>query len=187
MSETRLIEDVLADELAATKAALADLTAFTKQLSDALLTVRPLGGSELFTRHGGGDSEQYFADPEYLKNEIERDKEGYHAAICAKVRAEKSAATAEAALATERKRADEAAEFFLQTNEALQRLGEQYGCTAGSNRLDWLKEHLAKSAARVAKLEAALNEIKKACQGIAVSKSEIIEMVDSALVLEGAK
>lgn len=45
----------------------ADGWAFAKQLSDALLKVRPLGGSELFVKRNG----QYYADPDYCGAAIE--------------------------------------------------------------------------------------------------------------------
>ena len=42
-------------------AEVAALRNFTKELSDALLKVRPLGGSELFVRRAG----EFYADPIY--------------------------------------------------------------------------------------------------------------------------
>lgn len=43
------------------------LKAFAKQLSNALLRIRPLGGSEMFVKRYG----DYFADPEYCGKMIE--------------------------------------------------------------------------------------------------------------------
>jgi hypothetical protein len=45
------------------------MRAFIKQLSDTLLTLRPLGGSECFVQRFGA----YYADPEYFKAQIEHD------------------------------------------------------------------------------------------------------------------
>ena len=55
--------DVLIVELADE---IARLRAHAKKLSDALLKVRPLGGSELFVRVG----EDFYADPEFCGNAI---------------------------------------------------------------------------------------------------------------------
>lgn len=48
--------------------------AFAKQLSDALLRVRPLGGSELFVKRNG----QYYADPAYCGAAIEESHQSRH-------------------------------------------------------------------------------------------------------------
>lgn len=61
------------------------LQAIAKSLSEALLTARPLGGSEMFRKFG----EIYYADPEYFKAQIEADRLRYHEAMKGKVRAEK--------------------------------------------------------------------------------------------------
>jgi hypothetical protein len=42
--------------------------AFMKDLSDALIKVRPLGGSELFVER----FDRYFADPKFCSDEIDR-------------------------------------------------------------------------------------------------------------------
>lgn len=66
--------DIDTDELKAAAAfieqqaaRIAELEKIAKGLSDALITVRPLGGSELFKRFGHGDTEAYYADAEYCK------------------------------------------------------------------------------------------------------------------------
>lgn len=43
-----------------------------KELSDALLTLRPLGGSECFSRHFVDGEEVYLADVKFFRGEIER-------------------------------------------------------------------------------------------------------------------
>ncbi len=58
----------------------ARLHTLAKRLSNALLTVRPLGGSELFIRSGEGASEDYYADPVYLTQCIKQDHEALHEA-----------------------------------------------------------------------------------------------------------
>jgi hypothetical protein len=47
------------------------LLRIAKGLSDVLLTIRPLAGSEAFCRYGSGDSEMYLADPVYFRAAIE--------------------------------------------------------------------------------------------------------------------
>lgn len=47
---------------------LARVRGVARRLSDALLKVRPLGGSELFMRVG----EEYYADPTFCGAEIDR-------------------------------------------------------------------------------------------------------------------
>lgn len=47
-----------------------------RQLSDALITVRPLGGSELFKKHG----DEYFADPEFCAAAIQQQRDALHEA-----------------------------------------------------------------------------------------------------------
>ncbi|MCS3690886.1 hypothetical protein [Bradyrhizobium elkanii] len=72
-----------------------DYKALAIELSDALLTVRPLGGSELLIKRG----DRYYADPAYLKLTIERDRDRQHEWIKEAVRAKKDCAKAEAKLA----------------------------------------------------------------------------------------
>lgn len=45
-----------------------ELAKLAKQLSDALLKIRPLGGSEMFVRRG----EDFYADPDYCGKLIEQ-------------------------------------------------------------------------------------------------------------------
>ena len=52
------------------------LRTLVKELSDALLTVRPLGGSECFTHRCGN----YYADPSYFKKVIAEDRDDLHEA-----------------------------------------------------------------------------------------------------------
>jgi len=54
--------------LTAQAAELAEARGLAKKMSDALLKVRPFGGSELFTRVG----EEFYADPAYCGGEIDR-------------------------------------------------------------------------------------------------------------------
>jgi hypothetical protein len=61
---------------------LADGWAFAKELSDALLKVRPLGGSELFVKRNG----QYFADPKYCGAAIEDSHKSRHEVMSENVR-----------------------------------------------------------------------------------------------------
>jgi hypothetical protein len=51
-----------------------DYRALARKLSDALVKVRPLGGSELFIRVG----EEFFADPDYCGREIEKLRRDNH-------------------------------------------------------------------------------------------------------------
>jgi hypothetical protein len=55
---------------------------FAKRLSDALLKVRPLGGSELFVKRNN----QYYADPAYCGAAIEEAHKDYHSAMMENVR-----------------------------------------------------------------------------------------------------
>jgi len=57
--------------------------ALCKRLSDALLKVRPLGGSELFTKIGEGDDQEYYADPDYCGKAIEKLRQDLHEARAA--------------------------------------------------------------------------------------------------------
>src|SRR5687768_11632021 len=63
----------LADEAATALEAQRD---FMKELSDALISVRPLGGSELFVKR----FDEYFADPAYCKAAIEERSNDCHEA-----------------------------------------------------------------------------------------------------------
>lgn len=53
------------------------MTAFAKELSDALLTARPLGGSECFVKRCGA----YYADPYYFKGLIKCESDNRHEAM----------------------------------------------------------------------------------------------------------
>lgn len=55
---------------------------FMKELSNALISIRPLGGSELFVKRFG----DYFADPDYCKAAIEVAHQRYHDAMKENVR-----------------------------------------------------------------------------------------------------
>lgn len=68
--------------------------AFAKQLSDALLKVRPLGGSELFVKRNG----QYYADPDYCGGFIERSHAEFHKTMKRAITAEKNLEMARKAL-----------------------------------------------------------------------------------------
>jgi hypothetical protein len=59
---------------------------FMKELSDALISVRPLGGSELFVKR----FDDYFADPAYCKAAIQVNHERYHEAMKENVRLRKA-------------------------------------------------------------------------------------------------
>lgn len=63
----------------------ARLREHAKRMSDALIKVRPLGGSELFVRIG----DEYFADPDFCGREIERLKSDLHDARIAIVNLER--------------------------------------------------------------------------------------------------
>lgn len=56
---------------------LSEARAICKSLSDTLLKLRPLGGSECFSRHGRDDTEAYYADPAYFSDLIAHDKNGW--------------------------------------------------------------------------------------------------------------
>jgi hypothetical protein len=62
------------------------MLAFMKELSNALISVRPLGGSELFVKR----FDDYFADPAYCKSAIKHDAEARHEAMLERVRAERN-------------------------------------------------------------------------------------------------
>lgn len=59
--------------------------AFAKELSDALLRVRPLGGSELFVKRNG----QFYADPQYCGQLIEDTRTKLDKEIRSRILAEK--------------------------------------------------------------------------------------------------
>lgn len=65
-----------------------DAWEFVKQLSDALLKVRPLGGSELFVKRNG----QYYADPDYCGRVIDEMRDSLNKEIRARIRLEKQLA-----------------------------------------------------------------------------------------------
>lgn len=58
---------------------------FAKELSNALLKVRPLGGSELFVKR----NDQYYADPEYCGRMIDEMRTSLDLEIRARIRAER--------------------------------------------------------------------------------------------------
>jgi len=58
---------------------------FAKELSDALLKVRPLGGSELFVKRNG----RHYADPAYCGAAIEENSRRYHEAMKRAILAER--------------------------------------------------------------------------------------------------
>lgn len=62
--------------------------AFMKELSEALLKVRPLGGSELFVKRFGN----YFADPVYCGQMIEEMRASLDQEIRARIRLERQLA-----------------------------------------------------------------------------------------------
>lgn len=57
-----------------------DYKALCKRLSDALIKVRPLGGSELFIRVGSDEHETFIADPDYCGAAIEKLRSDLHQA-----------------------------------------------------------------------------------------------------------
>lgn len=61
------------------------LRGIAKELSDTLLTIAPLGGSECFRRTG----DDYFADPKYFRVRIQHEKQALHKARCEIARLEK--------------------------------------------------------------------------------------------------
>lgn len=75
----------LSAEAQATISRLTELLGFLKEVSDALLKVRPLGGSELFVHRFG----EYYADPAYCGAAIEEKDQRYHEAMKARVLAER--------------------------------------------------------------------------------------------------
>jgi hypothetical protein len=79
----------LLDERAAEIAAK---DALARKLSEALRKVRPLGGSEMFTRVG----EEFYADPKYCGDAIDALHQRCREAIKAEIRSERSATAAEA-------------------------------------------------------------------------------------------
>lgn len=92
IAAARNLLPALLSRIAATDAArvadgvrIAELERTAKSLSDALLTVRPLGGSELFAKVG----DTFYADPKYCAAVIEESHKSLHEARCAKIRAER--------------------------------------------------------------------------------------------------
>jgi hypothetical protein len=67
-----------------------EMLAFMKELSNALISVRPLGGSELFVKRFG----DYFADPAYCKAAIQENHERYHETMKENVRLRREIAPA---------------------------------------------------------------------------------------------
>lgn len=59
--------------------------AFAKELSDVLLLVRPLGGSELFVRRNG----QFYADPFYCGQLLDQLKSDHLQSVKDRVRAQR--------------------------------------------------------------------------------------------------
>lgn len=57
-------------------APMTDLITHARAMSEALLKVRPLGGSELFRKVG----DEYFADPDYCGAAIDKLRSDLHAA-----------------------------------------------------------------------------------------------------------
>lgn len=84
--------------------------AFIKELSDALRSIRPLGGSELFVKR----FDNYYADPDYCKAAIEQDAEHKHNAMKAYVKERRRALAAESELSTLRARVREVVRPFAQ-------------------------------------------------------------------------
>ena len=64
--------------LEACEAEIRRMESFMKELSDALIKVRPLGGSELFVQRFG----RYYADPKFCGGEIERLNRETHELRC---------------------------------------------------------------------------------------------------------
>lgn len=79
------------DETAKKNAEIERLEKLAKELSDALLTVRPLGGSELFIQRGG----KYYADPVFCAAAITDLHASRHRALKEKVLSERRAEAAE--------------------------------------------------------------------------------------------
>jgi hypothetical protein len=88
----------IAASLAAKDKEIERRDSFIKELSDALIAIRPLGGSELFVKRFG----QNYADPVYCKAAIASLHNDYHRAMKGQVRERKRAEQAERALADER-------------------------------------------------------------------------------------
>lgn len=68
--------------LESTSRALSEKEALARRLSEALIKVRPLGGSELFTRVG----EEFYADPTYCGGEIDKLRSELHSAKTENIR-----------------------------------------------------------------------------------------------------
>jgi hypothetical protein len=67
-----------------------DVVELLKRMSDALLNIRPLGGSEMFMAYGDG----FIADPEYCERLIVETRQQLHEDRCKIVRLERAASTA---------------------------------------------------------------------------------------------
>jgi hypothetical protein len=87
-----------AASLAAKDAEIERRDAFIKELSNALIAIRPLGGSELFVKRFG----KHYADPAYCKTAIVKDADARHEAMSGLVRHRRRAEQAERALAETR-------------------------------------------------------------------------------------
>jgi hypothetical protein len=64
---------------------------FMRELSDALIKIRPLGGSELFTKRFG----KFFADPKYCGAAIEQAHKDRHEAMSENIRLRRRVAALE--------------------------------------------------------------------------------------------
>lgn len=71
---------------------------FAKRLSDALLKIRPLGGSELFVKRNG----QYYADPDYCGAAIEEAHNSRHETMKENIRLMRRVRALEEELAAQR-------------------------------------------------------------------------------------
>jgi len=81
--EIDTLEDCIrkqSSEIEALRARVKELEAIAKSLSNALLTISPLGGSELLRRYGSGDNEVYFADPDHCRSLIGQTRNDLHSA-----------------------------------------------------------------------------------------------------------
>lgn len=67
---------------------------FAKRLSDSLLKIRPLGGSELFVKRNG----EYYADPDYCGTAIEDSHKRYHETMMENVQLVRRVRALEAAI-----------------------------------------------------------------------------------------
>jgi hypothetical protein len=74
------------DEIAKKNAEIDRLRTLAKDLSDALLKIRPLGGSEMFIRR----CEAYYADPDYCGRLIDEMRASLDGEIRTRIRLERS-------------------------------------------------------------------------------------------------